>query len=181
MLKQKLEIGAGGRPQKPKELWIHQDIRPLKGIEVVCDCQKLPFPDASFDEIFASHVLEHVGWRKVEATLKEWLRVLTPKGRLDIVVPDFFKLWENFITKRDLPKGSKWRGGPVDSAFVAYVTGGGQEYPENTHTAHYTSEWYLKTFQELNCNAEVIFHAPDHPSPSIEIVVTKKEVVNNEI
>lgn len=174
MQKTKLEIGVGLNPQKPKELWIHQDTRPLKDIEVVCDCQKLPFPDASFDEIFASHIIEHISWRKVETTLKEWLRVLLPSGVLEILTVDFFKLWENFITKKSLPKSRKWEGGPMNSAFVAYITGGGQDYPENTHIAHYTSEWYLKTLQDLNCNVKITFHGEESPSPSIRIIVTKK-------
>ena len=39
-MKHKLEIGAGLNPQKPKEEWIHQDVRELDGIDIVCDCNK---------------------------------------------------------------------------------------------------------------------------------------------
>jgi len=168
----KLEIGTGLNPQK--EGWIHQDIRKLEGIDLVCDAKKLPYKDGELEDIFSSHVIEHFSWRIVEDVLVEWLRVLKKGGRLEMILPDFFRLWENLVTQRDLPKSEKWRGGPVDSAFVAYVTGGGQDYPENTHIAHYTADWYIKTLEELGCDVEARYHGKDHPSPSIRVIAIKK-------
>lgn len=169
----KLEIGAGSNPQKAGPEWQHQDIRGLPGIDIVCDCRKIPRADEAFDEVFSSHTIEHVGWREVRATLIEWLRILKPGGRLEIILPDFFRLWENLITQRDLPPSAKWRGGPVDSEFVAYVTGGGQDYPENVHLAHYTDTWYRETLEGLGCVVEIKYHGQTHPSPSIRIIATK--------
>jgi hypothetical protein len=57
---------------------------------------------------------------------------------------------------------------------VAYVTGGGQEYPENTHTAHYIDTWYKQALEQLNCDVEIKYHGKDHPSPSIRIIAIKK-------
>lgn len=172
----KLEIGAGTNPQKTGSEWIHQDIRKLKGIDIVGDCRELGFPDKFFGEVFSSHTIEHVGWREVKTTLIEWLRVLKPRGLLEIVTPDFYRLWANLILKTDLPKCDKWKGGPVDSAFVAYVTGGGQDYPDNTHTAHYTSDWYMDTLIDLGCKVEIKYHGVNHPSPSIRILATKEDI-----
>lgn len=172
MEKTKLEIGAGNNPFYD-ESWIRQDIRKLPGIDLVCDAKHLPFSDNFLDEVFASHVIEHFSWREVKKVLTEWLRVLVINGRLEIITPDFYRLWENLVTKRDLPKSDKWKGGPVDSAFVAYVTGGGQDYPENTHTAHYTADWYKQTLEELGCKVEILYHGTNHPSPSIRIIATK--------
>jgi len=168
----KLEIGVGNNPQKDNE-WLHQDIRILPGVDLVCDAKKLPLPNESLTDIFSSHVIEHFSWREVKNVLIEWLRVLEIGGRLEIITPDFYRLWENLITKRDLPKNDKWKGGPVDSAFVAYVTGGGQDYPENTHTAHYTPNWYKQTLEELGCQIEIRYHGQNHPSPSIRIIAIK--------
>ena len=167
----KLEIGVGNNPQKDN--WIHQDIRKLDGVDLVCDARKIPLEDESMEDVFSSHVIEHFGWREVKGVLIEWLRVLKPGGTLEIITPDFYRLWENLITKRELPATNKWKGGVVDSAFVAYVTGGGQDYPENTHTAHYTSDWYKETLEELGCKVEIKFHGKIHPSPSIRILATK--------
>lgn len=49
---------------------------------------RLPYDDNSVDEVYASHVLEHIHHQKTEATLREWLRVLKPGGLMRIAVPD---------------------------------------------------------------------------------------------
>jgi len=170
--KTKLEIGAGTNPQKDGD-WIKQDVRKVKGIDLVCNAKKLPFKDNSLTEIFSFHVIEHFGWREVEDVLKEWVRVLASNGILEMLTPDFYMLWGNLVSQRNLPKTEKWRGGPVDSQFVAYVTGGGQDYPENTHLAHYTDGWYKETLEKLGCEVEIRYHGKLHPSPSIRIIAKK--------
>jgi ubiquinone/menaquinone biosynthesis C-methylase UbiE len=55
------------------------------------DAQKLSFPDASFDLITASDVLEHLS--DENAALAEWKRVLKPGGLLMVFVPAFMFLW----------------------------------------------------------------------------------------
>lgn len=47
------------------------------------------FADATFATIYASHVLEHLDYKdELAQTLREWLRVLVPGGRILISVPD---------------------------------------------------------------------------------------------
>ena len=52
------------------------------------DIRKLDFADASVDEIYASHVLEHFGRHEFLGVLKEWRRVMKPGARLYLAVPD---------------------------------------------------------------------------------------------
>lgn len=52
------------------------------------DARKLDYPDNSVEEIYASHVLEHICMDDTMPTLAEWLRVLKPGGRLRVAVPD---------------------------------------------------------------------------------------------
>jgi SAM-dependent methyltransferase len=49
------------------------------------DALTLPFPDASFDRIIASEVLEHI-WAD-ERAIRELVRVLRPAGRIAVTVP----------------------------------------------------------------------------------------------
>lgn len=42
--------------------------------------------------IYASHVLEYFDREEAKKVLKEWYRVLAPKGTLRLAVPDFLKL-----------------------------------------------------------------------------------------
>ena len=58
------------------------------GGEVNGDALRLPFPDASFDRIIASEVLEHL-WDDSRA-ISELVRVLRPGGRLAVTVPSRF-------------------------------------------------------------------------------------------
>lgn len=51
-----------------------------------------PYPDASFDLVYSSNVLEHV--RDPQAVLSESLRVLKPGGDLLFVVPNYGSWWE---------------------------------------------------------------------------------------
>lgn len=54
--------------------------------------QPLPFEDGSVDEIYASHVLEHIPYTQTVPVLREWARVLKPNGIMRIAVPDMDKL-----------------------------------------------------------------------------------------
>ncbi|MGE0308957.1 MAG: methyltransferase domain-containing protein [Acidimicrobiia bacterium] len=51
------------------------------------DAQRLPFPDASFDRIIASEVMEHVG--DDITAMSEMARVLVPGGAIAVTVPAF--------------------------------------------------------------------------------------------
>jgi predicted SAM-dependent methyltransferase len=54
---------------------------------------KLPYADNSVDEVYASHVLEHIHHSKANAALAEWVRVLKPGGRIRIAVPN----WDSIV------------------------------------------------------------------------------------
>lgn len=57
----------------------------MEGVDFVVDIQNLPFADAEFDFVFASHVLEHVK-NDIDAVL-EVRRVLRPGGIAILPVP----------------------------------------------------------------------------------------------
>jgi predicted SAM-dependent methyltransferase len=82
----RIDLGCG--PNKMKG-YIGIDILPLPGVDIVADFEQgLQFiPDNSVDEIFSSHLLEHVG--NFEDLLREIHRVLKPEGIKKIIVPHF--------------------------------------------------------------------------------------------
>ena len=61
------------------------------------------FPDNTFDEIYASHIVEHFDYMgELESTLREWHRVLVPGGRIGISVPDLDILAALFLQRQAL-------------------------------------------------------------------------------
>ncbi len=85
-MERRLHIGG----QQVRTGWEILDINPGPLVDHVGDAIDLSrFPDGSFAEVYASHVLEHFDY--VEAlpkALLEWKRVLVPGGRLRLSVPD---------------------------------------------------------------------------------------------
>jgi predicted SAM-dependent methyltransferase len=67
---------------------------------------KLSYGDGTVDEIYCSHCLEHIHHSKVYETLKEWVRVLRPGGRIRIAVPDWEQIFE------------KYRNGHIDTGLL---------------------------------------------------------------
>jgi predicted SAM-dependent methyltransferase len=58
------------------------------------------FPNDTFSEIYASHVLEHFDYKgELLATLAEWNRVLEPGGVLSVSVPDLDTLATLYLDK----------------------------------------------------------------------------------
>lgn len=83
-----LEIGPGNHPLPGFESldavgkstytarWGYQDLNPIVN------------PD-SYDEVYASHVLEHIPWNRTIRALKDVFRILKPGGVFEVWVPDF--------------------------------------------------------------------------------------------
>ncbi len=86
----RLEIGPDQWPMPGYETL---DVVPAPWVDYVLDASKpLPFADGTFQEIYASHVLEHLPWYRTETILREWVRILAPGAWLKIMVPDGLKI-----------------------------------------------------------------------------------------
>ncbi len=85
-----------------KDGWKILNIRPGQGVDYVGDCKDLSrFPDGCCDEIYASHVIEHLPYqRDLPTTLVEFHRVMKPGAMLRISVPDLDILCQLFLDKR---------------------------------------------------------------------------------
>lgn len=66
---------------------------------VKADVRKLPFKKNYADYIIAPQVLEHLPMKDVVPALKEWTRILKPKGKIIITVPNFLDLAEEFANE----------------------------------------------------------------------------------
>lgn len=80
--------------------------------DIHADIRNLPYEDASIDEIYASHVLEHFGRHEFLDVLREWYRVLKPGAYIYIAVPDIESAFEYYKKTSNLHTlyGQFWGG-----------------------------------------------------------------------
>jgi len=64
-------------------------------------CRGLRFPDGSADAIYSSHMLEHLYFDDAQRALREFRRLLSPKGILRLALPDSEKLASAFLASHD--------------------------------------------------------------------------------
>jgi predicted SAM-dependent methyltransferase len=93
----KLHLGCGHR--NFGQDWIHIDGGVYEHIEHH-NITKLDYKSNSVDLIYASHVLEYFDREEVILVLKEWYRVLKPKGTLRLAVPDFYTMTKLYLDGR---------------------------------------------------------------------------------
>ena len=84
-----LDIGCGeyGPHFQDYEV-VRLDLDPSVNPDILADARSIPEPDGKYDVVYASHVLEHFGFKWTKNILKEWLRVLKVGGKLVITVPN---------------------------------------------------------------------------------------------
>ncbi len=82
----RLNLGCGTDIRKG---YVNLDSVKLPGVDKVHDLNKVPYPfkDNTFDEIYASHVIEHL--EDLPKVMKELRRISKPGGRVIIRVPFF--------------------------------------------------------------------------------------------
>ena len=92
------------------------------------------FPDNTFTDIYASHIVEHLDYAdELLATLKEWHRVLKPGGHVYISVPDLDILARLFAARGQLTFDERFLimrmifGGHVDR-YDYHVAGLNEEF-----------------------------------------------------
>jgi predicted SAM-dependent methyltransferase len=92
-----IRLHVGGREKR--DGWAILDALPGTAVDYVGNCTDLSFlSDASCAEIYASHVLQHLGYdRELPNTLAGIHRVLKPGGRLCVSVPDLEILCRLFL------------------------------------------------------------------------------------
>jgi len=118
----KLHIGG----KEIKEGWSILNIQKNDGVDFIGDISDLSqFEDNSIDEIYASHVVEHINQKNIKKTLSGIHRVLTTNGKFYISVPDMDVLCRIFISK-EAPTKVKFHvmrmmfGGQIDEFDFHY-------------------------------------------------------------
>ena len=120
-----MHLHIGG--QERKAGWQVLNVQPGPHVDHVGDLRDLSqFADATVDNVYASHVLEHVNQAELQPVLLGVKRILVPGGKFMVSVPDMDVLCHLFIS----PLASqevKWHamrmlfGGQTDPHDFHYV------------------------------------------------------------
>jgi predicted SAM-dependent methyltransferase len=92
------------------------------------------FEDGAFEQIYASHVVEHFDYQEqLVETLKGWCRILAPGGTLCVSVPDLDVLAQLFLNRSLLSIGDRFQvmrmifGGHMDK-YDYHLVGLNEEF-----------------------------------------------------
>src|SRR5437868_4201418 len=98
----KLHLGSGKRFIPG---FIHIDLDDLPHIDHKNDIRTLPMiKNNSAELLYFCHGIEYFDRYEISEVLKEWMRVLKPKGILRLAVPDFEALVKVYKKYNDLNK-----------------------------------------------------------------------------
>ena len=90
----RLNVGCG---RDYKIGYVNIDINPSVKSDAVMSAHDLKFEDSLFEEIIASHLIEHLGFFKAKFFLSEAYRTLKEGGVLILETPYIEKTFENFL------------------------------------------------------------------------------------
>ena len=135
----KLNLGCGDDIQSG---YINLDFRAREGVTVHDLAEPLPFDDCSIDEVRAMDVVEHFDRFKVIDVIKDWCRVLSPRGILTIKTPDIVNICERYYPQA--------KSGKITWERLSTIINGGQDYPGNFHEVSFSFEWLSDILSKFN-------------------------------
>ena len=168
----KLHIGG----EEKKEGWKILNIQQKPDVDFIGDITDLgQFDDNSIEEIYASHVVEHVAQKKVETTLKGIHRVLKDSGKFYVSVPDMDILCRIYLDPKAPPKVKfhtmrMMFGGQVDDFDFHYFGWNFQFMNEFLLKAGFKKIERVKSFSLFNDTSD---YAPYGPPISLNIIAYK--------
>ena len=169
-----MKLNIGG--ESIKEGWKILNIQKKPGVDFVGDISNLDqFKDGSVDEIYASHVIEHVDQNNIEKTLKGIYRVLGKNGKIYISVPDMDILCKIFIDSKST-LDMKWHamrmmfGGQTDKYDFHYFGWNYQFMNQYLKKVGFKKIERVKSFSLFKDTSD---YAPYGPPISLNVVAYK--------
>ena len=123
----------------------------------------IPIDDGLVVEIYSSHALEHIPQKQVIPTLKEWKRLLHPKGIITLIVPDLIWVCANFLERHTdaLPH-------QLDPLMFIF---GNQEHDGEFHKTGFTPHWLRYYAIKAGLRINTIEYIWSHAQQSIKVVM----------
>jgi predicted SAM-dependent methyltransferase len=107
-----------------------------KYADYIADVLDLPFENNSIEEAYSKHTFEHLSKKEVKLALKEVCRVLIPKSKFTLIVPDAEWCMKEWLKSNDK------LGRSMDWLF------GGQGFKGDLHKIAYTMDLLISLLEE---------------------------------
>ena len=133
----KLEIGCG---QRPTPGYIHNDINPFDGVDIVGSPWEIDLPDNSLQEALALGLIEHLTYGQARKTFENVHRMLAPGGTFLFDVPDI-PAWCQYVVDHFAGRSIPFT---IDHVFNTLY--GWQRWPGDEHKSGW---WQAKLEDEL--------------------------------
>jgi predicted SAM-dependent methyltransferase len=145
----RLNLGCG---HKPTDGFLNVDLRPLPGVDLVANIERLPLRAGCAQEILAAHVLEHFPKERIiRRILPHWRSVLQEGGTISVVVPNAIATIGLYSTG-----ARSWKQ-------VERVLMGAQDYSLDVHYSVFTPESLVEILiQSGFARAEVVSDAREN-------------------
>jgi len=155
----KLNLGCGGDYKKG---YLNVDAFDTTVADKIMSAFNLDLKDNSFDEVFMSQIIEHLGIVGSIFSLSECFRVLKPGGQLIIETPDIRKSFQKFLDgDRETRKN-----------ILPWIYG--VDIPGMSHRFCYPEDLLEKTLQDIGfVNISKDFFEIDQYEPVLKIVCEK--------
>lgn len=101
----RLHLGCGSRYL---EGWTNVDRWSPDRKDLVADVAALPFRPGTVDEIFSSHVIEHLPRAGAPRALAHWAQLLKPGGKLAVECPDLEAVCRRFLAAGEQERQGWW-------------------------------------------------------------------------
>lgn len=153
----KLDIGGG---VYPRDGYLNVDAF-VESADIRADMRDIPLPDASVDEIYSSHALEHMSKHDIVPILKEWKRLLKVGGVAVIEVPDLRWCCENWLYRLS----NDWH---MDTIF------GQQTTPGEFHKTGFTPDIMAGYLREAGLTLLAQRTVDSHGQPTLQFEVQRQ-------
>ena len=162
----KLQIGG----KSHVDGWHNLDIEARPDVDIVANADSIPLDDGSVKEIYASHVLEHFGYFKLQNVLTEWRRVLCSGGLLSLSVPDLDTLCKLYL---------EFAGDPPLQFHIMRIIYGGQTNQHDYHFAGLNLETLVMFLDAAGFGEIVRVNAFDGWNDSSRVKVAERQISLN--
>lgn len=91
-----VNLACGGSFHKD---WVNVDIAPVSEEVLKVDLNEtLPWHDGSFQFVYHSHFIEHIGHTQAKSFIKECYRILAPGGIMRLATPNLEEIANHYLT-----------------------------------------------------------------------------------